>query len=892
VERLLFFHRRVGWSCHGAALALLLASCSHELNGPEPSVDEGQEATLCGDIEDTFVVTGQHFSPMVVDGATDEPGIDLPDVCLLLVERDDGTEVDDAEETCLPEDSVEWVSQERLEFRIGPDERADPGVYDVIIRNPDGREASERFRLTILADGPLLFWVDPQAVYDGISTQITLYGSGLGGATSAAIVDDAGAETEIDFNADAERPNRISAIVPMGTAVGEYDVELRDANGCHAALPDGLQVTDTLSLTIAAIAPEFGFNDGSTPVTITGSGFQSIPRAYLNPAVPMDDTVASTLISLAWLDQARLTAVVPEGLPAGRYDLIVVNPDATVGVLEDAFLVTAAPPPVIDSVTPGFVDNGDPVAVTITGDNFDDPGVGITCIEPGGTEFAGDATVGDVSASSVDATLPVDGLPAGTVCIVRVTNADGSYFDYSAIGVSTPASNLSPFAQGTNMATARRAPAVAAGRATRAARFVYAVGGDDGSPTGALDSVEAVPVDVFGVPGEWFTQPVSLPAPRTLAGVVTIGRFLYVVGGHDGTAATASVLRAQVLDPLQAPEILDVAARRGEDGEGIGAGVWYYRVSAVMADDDPSNPGGETLASEPLAINLPDALDGTVVLTVSFSEVPGAQSYRIYRSRDPDLPAGSEQRLAEVDADVTAYEDASGAPAGAGPLPLGATGVWVELAELTTPRAAAGVTVAHDPEDADVFHIYAVGGRDAQDDPIASYEYLVVTQAGDGTQATGAWTEGDDALPAARSELSAYSVSNAEAAVVTAGTTLLYAGGGLEATDVDAAEVQAGGGLAAWTAIDDMSPGRAGYGGVAGAGFLFAFGGQMGRPADSNVSAEISGSPPAVINWNNEGDRLIVPRYLAGTAVESAFIYVVGGETEDGVTATTERTVL
>src|SRR5688572_30893508 len=65
----------------------------------------------------------------------------------------------------------------------------------------------------------------------------------------------------------------------------------------------------------------------------------------------------------------------------------------------------------------------------------------------------------------------------------------------------------------------------------------------------------------------------------------------------------------------------------------------------------------ETLASEPLAINLPDALDGTVVLTVSWSEVAGAQSYRVYRSADPDLAAGSEQLLAEVDADTTARSE-------------------------------------------------------------------------------------------------------------------------------------------------------------------------------------------------------------------------------------------
>jgi hypothetical protein len=468
-------HWNIPHLCLGTALACSFAACSHELKGPKPTVDEGQEGTLCGDVEGTFVVTGQRFSPMVIDGATDDPGIDLPDVCLVQVENADGDAIEDDQESCLPEANVSWISQQRLEFRLGRDHGLEPGVHEVIIRNPDGREARERFRLTILAEGPLLFWVDPQAVYDGISTQVTLYGSGLGGATAAAIVDGADVATEVDFIADSERPNRVSAIVPTATPIGAYDVELRDANGCVAVLPDGLQVTDTLSLTIDAIAPQFGFNDGSTPVTITGSGFQSIPRAYLNPVMPTADTVASTLISLAFLDDGRLTAVVPEDLPAGRYDLIVVNPDATVGLLEDAFLVTDAAPPVIDSVTPGFVDNGVPAAVTIVGESFADPSVAISCREPDGSAVDADGSVGDVTETSLEATLPVDGLPAGTVCIVRVTNGDGSYFDYSAIGVSTPASNLSPFAAGTDMAVARRAPAVAAGRA-RAGRRVRRAG--------------------------------------------------------------------------------------------------------------------------------------------------------------------------------------------------------------------------------------------------------------------------------------------------------------------------------------------------------------------------------------------------------------------------------
>jgi hypothetical protein len=111
-------------------------------------------------------------------------------------------------------------------------------------------------------------------------------------------------------------------------------------------------------------------------------------------------------------------------------------------------------------------------------------------------------------------------------------------------------------------------------------------------------------------------------------------------------------------------------------------------------------------------------------------------------------------------------------------------------------------------------------------------------------------------------------------------------------SNVDVAEVLAGGDLS-WVSTGAMSPARSGYAGLPGAGFLFAFGGAQSMSSDSNASAEIDpGDVPQLINWNNEGVRLITERYLAGSAEESAFIYVVGGDAGGNPTAKVERTVL
>jgi hypothetical protein len=93
-----------------------------------------------------------------------------------------------------------------------------------------------------------------------------------------------------------------------------------------------------------------------------------------------------------------VTGVVPKGLPFGDYNLIVVNPDGHVGLLENAFKMTVAPPPIVANIS-----------------NFDNPRVTETCRAPGGTETtrSGGAVesafifvVGGQSTGGPTATLP------------------------------------------------------------------------------------------------------------------------------------------------------------------------------------------------------------------------------------------------------------------------------------------------------------------------------------------------------------------------------------------------------------------------------------------------------------------------------------------------------
>jgi hypothetical protein len=775
----------------------------------------------------------------------------------------------------------------------------DPGTYDVTITNPEGCTDTLPAAVTVV-EGPILFWVDPSVVYNGITTQITLYASGVTASTSitsVAITADDGTRTTLTYTRDAR--GRIQAILPVGTPAGTYDVAV-EADGCPAILPDGLRVTDTLSLTVDRVEAPFGWRDEATAVTIFGSGFTSTPRVYLNPDMPSPTTVATPLLSVGFVDGTRLTAQVPPGLPAGVYDVFVVNPDGAVGLLDQGFTVTAAAPPVLDSVSPGQVDSGAVRTIAVTGSGFAMPTAEWTCRDTAGAAMMLAGTVTASTATTASVTLNTSPLAAGTVCVLRLTNPDGTFGDYSAVAITTPASNLQPFRTATTLGTPRRAPAVTSGRATRAARFVYALGGDNGTAAGALSSTEAAPVDPFGALGAWLDVPGGLPANRTLARVTRIGRFLYLVGGNDGTSAIADVSRAEILDPAQAPIVTDLSARRGM-GMGLGAGVWTYRVAAVYGPSDPQNPGGESLASDPVPVRLPMGLPDVLRITLDWSEVPGAVAYRVYRSPMADAGVGSEQLIAEVAA--RSFEDDGRAPIEArGPLPLGAHGRWAAMPALGTARSGFGVAVAVNPgEDQTEHYLYAIGGRSTTGAPLASYEFLTIRVTGPRTHSvTPSWTAGATNLGVARADLAAYAVDNLAAPIVAAPRTLIYAGGGAGATisvsNVDVGEVREGGQLTAWSAVD-ASRGVSGYAAAAGNGFLYLFGGGPTATA-SCFSAEICtggggcAGPPDLRNWNNEGVSLNTARYLAGSATESSFIYIVGGTSGAGALASTEQTVL
>jgi hypothetical protein len=827
-----------------------------------PTVSGVQPANICSEQPETLTITGSGFSP----GATvNIGGVDATTVTVAA----DGTSIEAEYPAGLPE-----------------------GTHDVTVQNAVGCESTLPNALEV-DPTPLVFFVDPPVLYSEIAIEVTIFTTGLAAqASNVELVADDGTATALTNVRSPARPNRILGTVPANLGAGVYDVRVTSDIGCPGTLEDAVTITETLNITLASVDPAFVSPTTSTGVTINADStstalFEATPRVYINPNPTQTGAVATALPAVEFQDDQTLSAVVPGGQSPGTYDLIVVNPDGDVGVLTAGITVTTEEPPMVTGVQPGSFDSGATTTATVFGQDFQ-TGATVDSTCDSGTPTI---TTNTVTATAIDIDVDMSNVSAGAVCLVSVTNPDGASFEFSAVSVKSPAQNLFPPALTGNMQEARRALGLEAGRPTATSRFLYAIGGDDGTEANAKTSVESARVGVFGALGTWFDQRYDLPAARTFASSTIIGRYIYMVGGSDGTTAQNSVWRAQILDPLAGPEINDLDAELGDGTLGLEGGTWYYKVSAVFPNTDPDNPGGESLPGELLSVQLPDNPD-KIILTLTWDQVAGASGYRIYRSATPNADSDTLELLEEVSGltNVTLTDEGQGVAAGEEPLRSGSLGQWRDMSAsaMNTARANHATAAVQNPNDATQYFLYSFGGRDETGTLLDSYEWATVDVAADGSQTVSAWTTGTHTIGAAKEGLVTWLVTDRESDFVSADEVYLFVGTGFLSTSASTGEITSGrldasstdGELIATGATldaENAAPSRGGAVGTAANDFLFLMGGAKNAPVTNDQSSRIL-TGPDLENWNALGPgSLNTARVYPALAEESAFFFVAGG---------------
>ena len=360
----------------------------------------------------------------------------------------------------------------------------------------------------------------------------------------------------------------------------------------------------------------------------------------------------------------------------------------------------------------------------------------------------------------------------------------------------------------------------------------------------------------------------------------------------DGTAAKADVWRAQILDPDDAPEIVDLTVQ--VDTQGLAAGLWVYKVAALRAATHAHDPGGVSLPTDPVTVRVPN-VGIQLKVTLAWTAVPGAVGYVVYRSDKANASPGTEQVLATLGAGATSFED-SGSPtqANTAARQLGDLGNWQAVASLDAAREGLSMAAARDPSDAKVWYLYAALGKGTAGTVLTNVAYLTVTLDSAGLPAESNTWKATTAKPSNARWLASAMVVDKTVTTRLSSTadTRIYLGTGATAAGtggvnaIDAALVKAGGDIASWSSLGNaVTNDRWGCASFAAANQLFALGGASGAATTGGVSGQLcgpggSGAPctpaPGVKNFNS-GIGLQTARYLMGVAVESGRIWVVGG---------------
>ncbi|HEU4733895.1 MAG TPA: hypothetical protein VFT22_38645 [Kofleriaceae bacterium] len=737
----------------------------------------------------------------------------------------------------------------------------------------------------------------------------------------------------------AGHPNQVQATVTAGQlSNGTYDIVLGDGG----ALESGLVEVAQPDINVVQVNPPFGSPAADTAISVTTSGYQltDTPTIYVS-----QNGVATQLRAVSFESATSLSAIVPaSALAAGDYDIIVTDPlDASgghVGRLTGGFHLIATPPQMF-TVTPQTVEAATPTKLVVAGSGFAAPTAWLqTCSAPPGvvapvTPFALPAPA-NVTPTTLEVTVAGGTMAAGVACVLRIVDgtptdpttpcpAGGTclaYADFSAVASVVNSGNLGIWANAAPnvapMQNARRALGAVSGRPSNEARFLYAIGGDGGTAATARNDVESTQLDPVGNMLGWTTQRNAMTAARTELATVRVGQFIYAIGGSDGKNALASVERARILDPLDVPELPDLDLATAKTG--LAAGTWVYKVTGVRDPAYASDPGGETLPSDPLTVTLP-ALHGDdplIKVSLTWPQLPNVVSYNVYRTPAPGQAASQVELIGNVPAGATptvSFEDAGATSMGTTPLPIGALGKWHATSGLTVARVGAAAVAAAGPSDqaSETFFLYVAGGANsatfAANSLQNSYEWAQVTiNKADGSQMVSPFTKPAASIAGGRVFLSAYTAGSTIKNTIPQGTTYVYFGTGQSDETATTKVIQmvvgsvttasTSGDLGMLSSVPAANVSAAGYQAIT--GFLFAFGGfiSAGTIANTNAAALCpssgcaSGSAPDLTNWNNGGGGTpILQRAMLASIIEEPFIYILGGTTGTGPTAGTERTV-
>jgi hypothetical protein len=199
---------------------------------------------------------------------------------------------------------------------------------------------------------------------------------------------------------------RLTCVTPAGAAPGAVDVVISNDNGANSLLD---AFTYSSVPIVVATLPSKGTTQGSTAVTVTGSGFQPDTTVIFGAQAALDVVV---------VDESTIQCLTPPTTGSAWVDVAVTSSMGE-ACLPQGYLYVA--PPTLTSVEPPV---GSPLGgtmVVLSGSGFLDNGAGENRVT-----FAGNAALNVSVLDDQHLTCEVPGGPALTTAEVVLTNDNGT----------------------------------------------------------------------------------------------------------------------------------------------------------------------------------------------------------------------------------------------------------------------------------------------------------------------------------------------------------------------------------------------------------------------------------------------------------------------------------
>ncbi len=281
------------------------------------------------------------------------------------------------------------------------------GSANVVVTNPDTLTATATNAFTYTSGpppAPTVTAVSPVSGPTAGGTTITVTGTGF--QTGATVTVGGAAATSVTVLSAAT----ITAVTPAGTA-GPANVTVTNPDAQTGTLTGGF--TYTGGPTLSAVSPSSGDVSGGTPVTLSGTSFQT------GATVTFGGNLATSVVVVS---PTTITCQTPSG-SAGAVTVTVTNPDTTSASLSSGYTyTTGGTVPTVTAVSPTSGPAAGGTLVTITGTNFQTGAV----VTIGGVAATSVTFVNSTTITAVTPAAVPGAPPASTVTVTNPGGASGS----------------------------------------------------------------------------------------------------------------------------------------------------------------------------------------------------------------------------------------------------------------------------------------------------------------------------------------------------------------------------------------------------------------------------------------------------------------------------------